>query len=493
VEAAEQAPPKTQIGQRAARGLLMMLAQNVVSRASVVVSQLVLAALLLPADFGLISLTYTVSNMATVLVNVGIEDVLLQRHRGLRLWTGPGFWASLLLSTLAALGVVLVSPLAASIYHAPSLVGLLAVMALAMPVGALGSVPSMLMRARLQFGAIAAYGGAEIVAQSVLTVALAWAGFGAYSFAIPVPILAASRTLVFWRLARSKVSLRPKVGRWRHMLANTGATFATRLLITSINQGDYMVLGLLASHDEVGRYYFGFRLSAQPLWLLAGNFSNVMMPALVQLKADPRRQGEAALRASTLLSFCVMPLAFLQAAIAGPLLIFFFKQKWAAAIPVVQLLSIGLAMDAVSWVAGSLMNARGEFKMVLRYISVQAPVFFALVCVGALTDRAQGVAIAVAIFYTVTQPFFVAAAFRRVGVSTWRVALLYLRPGAIAAVSVGAGIAISLLPGLAGHPLLRCVVICAVVAPIYLFGTQLVAPDIGRDLWHRIQGAVRRP
>jgi PST family polysaccharide transporter len=470
----------------------MMLAQNAVARTSGLVSQLALAALLVPADFGLISLTYTVSSVATVLVNVGIEDVLLQRDRGLRLWTGPGFWISLLLSTLAGVGVVLVSPLAARIYHAPSLVGLLAVLALGMPIGALGSVPSMLMRARLQFGAIAAYGSVEIVVQAMLTVALAWAGFGAYSFAIPVPVMAATRSLVFWRMARPESRLRPQLGRWRHMLANTGATFATRLLTTLINQGDYMVLGLLASHDEVGRYYFGFRLSAQPLWILAGNFSNVLMPALVQLKSDPRRQGEAALRASTLLSFCVMPLAFLQAAVAGPLLIFFFRHKWAAAIPVVQLLSIGLAMDAVSWVAGSLMSARGEFQMVMRYIAVQVPIFFVLVWIGALEDRARGVAIAVAIFYTVTQPFFVAGAFRRVGVSVWQVALLYLRPGFFAAVSVGAGIALSLLPGIAGHALLRCVVICAVTGPLYLVCTQIAAPDVNRELWQRVGGALRR-
>ena len=56
-----------------------------------------------------------------------------------------------------------------------------------------------------------------------------------------------------------------------------------------------------------------------PLWILAGNFSGVIFPVLAQLRGDPQRQGDAALKASNLLSFCVMPLAMLQAAAAAPL------------------------------------------------------------------------------------------------------------------------------------------------------------------------------
>lgn len=485
-------PGAVTLGHRALRGLIWMLAQNIAARACGLVSQLVLAALLRPADFGIVGLTYTVTSIAAALTNVGIDDVVLQRQRALRLWAGPTFWISFGLALVAAVLVVGVSPFAAAMYKTPQLVGMLAILALSMPLGALGSVPAMMLRARMRFDVIAVYGTFEIVATALLTVGFAWAGFGAYSFVIPTPIMAAMRAVVMWRLARPEMSFRLRRERWKYVVGNTAVLFATKTLVAAINQGDYIVLGLLASQDVVGAYYFGFRLAAQPLWVLAGNFSGVLFPLLVQLKSDPARQADAALKASTLLSFCVMPLALLQAAVAAPLVGSLFGQKWAASIPIIQLLSVGLALDAVSWVAGALLNARGEFGAALRYVVVQLPIFFALVVVGAVLDKAVGVAWAVCVFYAVTQPVFVIGAYRRVGITPRQVAAIYLRPLVLAAVAVGAGVLISQPLPLAGHPFGRAAVIAVLGGSLYAALTRWFAREVWNELRGRMLGALGR-
>ncbi len=480
------------LGRRALHGLVWMLAQNVVSRACSLLSQLVLAALLRPADFGLIGLTYTVSSITTTLLNIGIDDVLMQRSKALRLWAGPAFWISFGLALAAALLMVGASPLAATIYQAPGMVGLLAILALSMPIGALATVPSVVLRARMQFGTVAVYGALEIVAQATLTVVLAWYGFGAYSFVIPAPLLAAAKSVAFWRLASLDASYRPKRRRWKYLVGNTAANFMSRLLLTIMGQGDYMMLGLVASQAVVGSYYFGFRLAAQPLWVLAGNIAGVLFPALVQLKAEPRRQGDAALKASALLSFCVMPLALMQAAVAAPVVDSLFGDKWASAIPVIQLLSFGLALDAVSWIAGALLSARGEFKAGLAYMLCLAPIFFVLIGIGAWLDKAVGVAWALCVYYAATQPVFVYVVYRRCGVTIGQVAAIYLKPIVCGAAGIGLGFAVSLLPAVASIPLLRAIIICAVGGVIYAGLVRLLAPEIWHEVKDRVSRAVRR-
>jgi PST family polysaccharide transporter len=485
-------PGRPALGRRALAGLLMLLAQNAVARLSGLLSQLLLALLLVPADFGVIGLTYSVSNVAASLLNVGLDDVVLQRHTRMRLWTGPAFWMSLSLALLAAALVVLVSPLAAILYRSHLLIGLLAVLAIAMPVNALAAVPTMLMRARMQFRVIAIYGAIEIVAMAALTVLLAWAGFGAYSFAIPAPLAAIARATVFWRLAPVSVSLRPHWRRWKYLLGNTGAAFASRVIIAVIGQGDYVVLGILDTHHVVGIYYFGFRLAAQPLWMLAGNVASVLFPALVQLKSDAVRQAQTALRASKLLAFCVMPLAFLQAALAAPLIPFCFGQKWAASIPIIQLLSVGLALDAVGWVAGALLGARGEFSAGLRFCIAQLPLFFPLVWIGALAHGAVGVAVAVCAFYAVTQPVFVWSVYRPVGITFSQIAAIYLRPICLAAIATGAGLLLASPSGLAASPLARAVLIAAGASLTYGALVRLFAPDVWIELIRRVRGVLPR-
>ena len=481
------------LGRRALHGLIWMLAQNVAARASGLVSQLLLAALLVPADFGIIGLTYTVFNVAAALTNVGIDDVVLQRRRALGLWAGAAFWISFGLALLAGVVVVAVSPLAAHLYKTPQLVGMLSILALSMPLGALSTVPQMVLRARMQFGVLAVYGTVETLGLAVLTVLFAWAGFGPYSFAIPAPIMAAVRTVALWRLSGARTSFRPQRARWKYVIGSTAVIFTTKAATALINQGDYVVLGLLATQDVVGAYYFGFRLAAQPLWMLAGNFSNVLFPMLVQLKSDPARQRDAALRASTLLSFCVMPLALVQAAIAAPLVTSLFGQKWAASIPIIQLLSVGLALDAVSWVAGALLNARGEFRTVLNWVLAQVPLFFVLVTIGARLDSSVGVAWGVCAFYAITQPIFVISAYRKVGITVSQVAAIYLRPLALAATAVGAGVAVAALPLLADRPLSRIAIIGIIGVSLYGALTRWAAPKVWNELRDRILGVLRRP
>lgn len=471
---------------------MWMLAQNVLARGCGILSQLALAALLRPEDFGLIGITYSITTVIAAVINVGIDDVILQRRQALRLWSEPAFWISLIFGIAASLLVLAISPLAALVYKSPELSGLLAILALSMPIGAMSSVPAMIMRARMQFGVTAVYGTVETLVTALMTVILAWYNFGAYSFVIPAPIMAAVRVVVWWHFAHFKINFRPQPGRWKYVFKNTTAVFLTRSLITVMNQGDYLILGLLASKASVGIYYFGFRLAAQPVWALAGNLSSVLFPALVQLKNQPERQAWAAVQASTLLSFCVMPLAFIQAAVAEPLITSFFGNRWVLSIPIIQLLSIGLALDAISWIAGSFLSARGEFVAGLRYVIVQMPIFFVLVGIGAALDGSFGVACTIFLFYAVTQPIYVHLVYRRVGVTARQVALIYVRPIAYAAFAAGTGLTLSLLPGLAGRPLLRATVIAAAAAAVYAALVRVLSPDVWGELQGRILGVSSR-
>ena len=476
------------LGQRALRGLVMVLAQNAVGRVCSLASQLALAALLLPADFGLIGLTYGVTTIVATLTSIGVEDVILQRKRTLYLWSGAAFWINLGLASAGGLAILLLAPVAASVYRQPQLIGLMAVLAASMPLAALSSVPGLIMRAQMQFGTVALYGSLELIGTALATVGLAWAGFGAYSFVVPTPLMSVIRAAVYWYIIDAKPRLRANRGRWKYLVRNTAASFASKTIVALIGQGDYMVLGLLASQSVVGRYYFGFRLAAQPLWVLAGNLAGILYPTLIQLSAEPERQGRAAFDATKVLSFCVMPLALIQAAVVGPALSTFFGQKWAASIPIIQILSIGLALDAMSWVAGALLAARGEFVLGLRYIMYQLPLFFVLVTAGALLDQAVGVAWAVCIFYALSQPLFVYGVYSRVGVGMGQVAWMYLMPSLYAAVAVGAGLALSWVPALAGLDLVRVLLIGSIGVGVY----ALLVRTLAHDVWSQIVGRFSR-
>ncbi len=456
---------KPSLGRLTLQGLAWLSFQSASGRIVSLVSQLALAYLLLPADFGVISLVYAITSIAQTLTSFGIDSVLLQRHRTLRLWIATAFWTSLALGLLGFLAVAVMAPLFAVLYGTPEITRLAVILAVSMPLGALATVPEVKMRSDLNFRFLAVYSTAETTALQAATIALAWAGFGAPSFVLATPVFALIRAAVYWRHAPIKFggAIRPKQAAF--LLGNGLAVFGARLCNEVVAQGDYAVLALVASKDQVGLYFFAFRLSAQPVWILAGNFMNVLLPALVQLRSEPARQLEGALRAARLLSFIVMPVCFLQAALIDPGLRLFFGEHWLGSIVLAQIMSIGLPFGAVNWIGGALLGARRDYRRGLLYASSRLPAFFLYVGLGALLGRAEGVAIALMAYHMTMGPLFAAIVFARYGARPADILPLYVTPPILAAVAMGAAYIISTSPPFASAHLLRIVEI-GVVGPL---------------------------
>ena len=132
---------------------------------------------------------------------------------------------------------------------------------------------------------------------AVLTVTAAYVGMGAYSFVVPVPIVAAIVAFANWRITRPPVRRRLEFGRWRFLIGSSLTLFATQLLFVFENQADYIALGLARLPDAaIGTYVFAFSVAVQSLRLLSSSVMVVLFPGLSQLASDPDKQVRAALR-----------------------------------------------------------------------------------------------------------------------------------------------------------------------------------------------------
>ena len=477
------------LAKAAARGFAWLTLQSLATRAVQLLGQVMLARVLSPEDFGKIGLAYTIATFAGLVVNPGLDDVLVQRQRGLRLWATTGFWLGLSLGVIGGVGMLAAAPLGVALYNEPELFGLIMVLAIAAPIGATSIIPVAVMRSSLRFHLLAVQGTAEVVLLQILTLLFAYLGFGAYSFVLPVPLASAARSIVAWTTVRPRVYMNPQLRRWRYLLPNVWMIFGTRLLITTVAQGDYVLLGLMASHTVVGVYYFAYTLAALPVRTVAGNLIQVMFPTLTLLAEDHVGQGKAALKASRALATVAVPLCFLQAGVCRPVLHILFGDKWDAAVPLVQILSIGLVFDAVTWTAAALLQAKGQFRRILTYSCMAAPLFLVLVAVGASQWSAPGVAAGVAAYYITLGPLYVFLVLRPHAVSWSQVATLYLIPVTLGAVSVGTGNSASRVLAAAGATdWLQIAVTTILSCLLYLPMSWWLATDV----WSTLRSALQR-
>jgi O-antigen/teichoic acid export membrane protein len=434
--------PRGRLGQATAIGAAWLFIQTVGMRAVSFVAQIVTASILFPDDFGLIALAYAVFNIASVLSMSGIDQIVVQRHKTLRFWLVPSFYLSLGLGIGGCLTLLATAPVCAALYGEPRIVGLIYIIAFSIPLSALGLVPTVLLRSRLDFRSIAMINFGETVALQTLTIIFAWTGFGAYSFALPMPIVAAVKSAVLWLVAPSRLhGSWHKVRRGRYLLVNSLAVVLAGLIQTLVSNGDYIILGVISTAAATGNYFFAFRFASQSLLAIAASLSSALLPALSHIRMERQMQSEAAFKAAKLMGLIIMPLAVIQAAVTAPAIHLLFGHKWDDAILLIQILSVALGFNSIAWVATTLLIAQGGFWKHLTYNAILSPVFFLCLVIGGMHHSVIGVAVGVAVYYITVSPLYSYIVFHSSGMTLGRLSSIYLIPAAVAACAAMSAIA----------------------------------------------------
>jgi PST family polysaccharide transporter len=486
VPPADSSAPQN-LGRRTISGLIWLTMQTVGSKLALTASRILLARLLWPSDFGVVAMALTISSFAGLIQQAGLNEILVQRGRHFARWANVAFWMSVGLGLLSASAMMTAAPLAARLYHTPKLVRLIAIAAVAAPMSSLSVVSMARLQLDLRFRSLAMIAFWANCGQAALSVIFAWLGFGPYSLLLPAPIVNLIQAALLWHNQARFLRLDVQWRRWKFMLADSGYIFASWIFYTIIAQGDYISLGLRRSREIVGIYFFGFNFSVQMNTLFTQNVMSALLPALSSLQHDLQRQFTAFLRAARGLALLGMPFGVLIVATAAPAFHVLFVPKWYPSIVVVQALGIGMSMSMIGCVSISLMQARGQFRL-LMILSILASILFcALVIPAVFIGGAQSVAIAVGTFHFIYGPWMLYAGVRPAG-GSWRdVAGIYGPPAISSILGIGAATALArLLPAWPGRDVLQIVLIGIVGLGLYGLIIRQIAPEAGAELLARL-------
>lgn len=450
-----------------------MIGQTILSKVVTTLGMIVLAWLLENREFGAVSLAYAVSAFAGFFQAAGVRDVLVQRHARFGRWATAGFWMSLAVSGTAAALMLGAAPIASRLFESPELPGLIALLALRCVFDGLSVVPLARLHVDLRFRFIAALALCTTTGAMVLSIIMAWMGFGAYSFIAPTAVMAGAQTVLLWSLVHPRVGRSPQIRRWRYMLGDSSFLWGVGLLMVVITQGDRLVLGLFHSDKVVGDYFFAFVLSVQVVQLLGSNLGVALFPALSHLQHDPNRQAAAFVRASRVLGLVLIPACLLQSTLAGPGIRLLLDDKWLPIIPACSVLSLAMAFVAISTPTVSLFKAQARFKLFFWFNAAGAAAMMALVLIAAASSRAENaafsVAVAILIHYIIFGPLGTYLGLRGRGVRRRHIAELYLVPAGAAALGLAPGLLICLwLPPTVAGDLAAIALTTSLMAVIYV-------------------------
>ncbi|MBX5441181.1 MAG: lipopolysaccharide biosynthesis protein [Solirubrobacteraceae bacterium] len=395
------APPR--LAARTLRSLAWAYGSYVGGRALVLVSTVVLARLLTPADFGVVALALTFMVFLDTVKDLGLGQALIvapDDELAERAQTAFG-WSLTIGAGLSA-ATIAISPLAAAFFDAPALAAILAVLGLNFLLRSVGATHYALARRALDFRSRTLAELADASVRGVASITLALAGLGAWSLVLGYLLGTSALVATIW----SRVAFRPRLRLQRAHLREL-LTFGGTLTVVDIGHAlaheiDYLFIARILGVAPLGLYSVGFRLPELLIVNLAVVAGTVLFPAYALL--DPDRLREAFLVSLRYTALLVLPVAVGLVLLARPVVLVLFGERWEAAIPVMQVLAAYAVVVTLNVPAGTVYKVTGR-----PWILIAFTVPYVAVLALALTFLTHLGIVAVAIVMAGLQGLFAAA------------------------------------------------------------------------------------
>jgi O-antigen/teichoic acid export membrane protein len=331
--------PSTNTKDKMLRGVGWMAAYKVTDRLLSLVSMLVLARLLVPADFGLVVLATATIGFLEVLGAVGLDTALIRQSDATSRHYDAVWTFKLLFACVVAVVTACLAPIAAAIYDEPRLMPIMLVLAGARVVSGFESTGPLAYRKELDFRREVRFMLAKRVVSSLLiTIPLAFVLQSYWALVIGT----AAGAVVAVVLSYIVHPYRPRFSIER--LAEL-MHFSKWLYITSLAEflhgrfSDF-VIGLWGGVTSVGAFTVAREVSRIPSSEVVAPIHRAVFPGYVKLAADRAQLKRAYVRVTSVLLLLVIPAGTGLCLLAEPAVAILFGERWMAAVPIVRLLAI---------------------------------------------------------------------------------------------------------------------------------------------------------
>ena len=369
------------LGRRSVQGVALSLAAQVVRFVLQFLSQILLARLLIPADFGLVAMAVPVVTLAQTVGELGLAQAVIQRATLTQADLSLLFWLSILINAGLAALMLVTAPAIALFYGEPQLTAVLAAFAGMLILNGIAAQHMALMARRMQFAQMAVVDVACLLAAVAAGVGGALAGWGYWSLVVMQVSNIAVIALLASILSGWRPSLPARASGARSMLA-FGAHLTGYNLVTYAGSNlDSVLIGAVSGSVSLGFYDRSMKLIVTPLWQLSMPLARVATGLLSRLQqpAEYRRAYLAMLRG---LLAATAPGFACGALMAGTLVPVVLGPQWVDAAPVVAWLSASAILVPFGVSAFWLFVSQSRVQAQLRWACVRTGLSLSALAIG---------------------------------------------------------------------------------------------------------------
>lgn len=316
----------------------------------------VLAGILGPRDFGMISIALIYIGFLNMFQDQGLVAALIQKKDLRQEHSDAVFWMNQVLSiVLVGISIALGGWWAVK-NHAPEAARFIFALSLSIPIEGLTVVQTALLKREMDFRTLSIRSNISVVVGGVVGLGMAFAGFGAWALIGQV----FGRDLVALALLWKMSAWRPRLEfSWKHLrelMSFSISNFIAQLGIFTDMQAASVLIGLLFGPVAVGLYRLADRVMSSVMTMATASIQAVSLPEFSRLQDKPDELRESALSCIRVSSIVTLPALAGLAAVSGPLMAMIGPQ-WLPAANVLKLLSVLGMFVMFAFFTGPLLQA----------------------------------------------------------------------------------------------------------------------------------------
>ena len=343
----------------------------------------VLARILVPEDFGAIAMLGIFTGIASLFIDGGFSQALIQNQSTTHEEESSVFLFNLLMGVLISIGLCLLAPVIAKFYGMPILRSLTFAMAANLALNALGSVHNALLVKKLGFSVLAKVGAIATSIGGVFGISAAVLNMGVWSLVIQIWVTSVVTVALLWLWHPWRPALVFQFSAIRRHFGFSGYLVISNLMYRIYGNLFAMVIGKVHSAQDAGFYGQANKLQQVASMVLTTVVSRVAFPMFSEADGDKERLRRGLAKALGATLFVSVPVALSLSLFAEPVVLILFGEKWRQAIPVVEVLGLSAMFMPMQMLNISVLKAMGRADLNFRVMVIKFVTGLALLLLAA--------------------------------------------------------------------------------------------------------------
>jgi O-antigen/teichoic acid export membrane protein len=324
----------------------------------------VVARLLAPSDYGLVGMAAIFINLFTLFSEFGIGTAVVTLQDLTEDQVSQLNTLSLLLGLLGfVISAAAATPLG-KFFHAPNLPIVVIVLSSGFIVSGIRTVPYSLLQKELRFKLLAVIEGMQGVVQALVTLVLAFLGFGYWALVLGILSFSVTPTCLVLAWRRQGFAL-PQLSSIRKAIHYSRQILIGRLCWASYTDSDFIIAGRFLGEAPLGTYTLAWSLAHTPLEKLTTLVNRVTPSLFAKIQTDFEALRRYFRNITGTMALIIFPATIGMALVAPEFVPLVLGSKWSGVVAPLELLALHALIRSNVILLSPILNVIGEERLVM--------------------------------------------------------------------------------------------------------------------------------